>query len=121
MKPLLRITAVIAAHLVLVSYLGCLTQAFAKNEEIKSLQAEIIRFYEEKKDDWASYVNLKDIDGIDYVIYLDPTETLVKRGSQFQDIYDLTGGMRVTVLYRRTKKRMLATVINIDGGAYVPQ
>ena len=83
---------------------------------IQMTEGEIQHFYETRTEGWDSYVLVKDVLGKDRKFFVHPSETLVKRGPQIEPLQELTGGMKVTILYRENgKHEARASVVRIDG------
>ena len=83
--------------------------------DIQMTRGEIQQFSETRTGEWDSYILLKDVYGQNQKILVHPANTLIKRGSQIQPLQELTGGMKVTVLYREDSGNLKASVIKIDG------
>ena len=84
--------------------------------EISVARGEIQQFYETRSNDWSSYVLIKDSFNKELKFFVHPKMTLIRRGSQIEDAGQLTGGMKVTVLYRTERgSNSRASVIQIDG------
>ncbi len=87
--------------------------------EILLVRGEILQFHETRVNDWSSYILIKDSFNKELTFYVNPQITLIRRGSQIEDVGQLTGGMKVTVLYRLQGKEFQASVIQIDGAIRV--
>ena len=88
--------------------------------KILSAQGEILRFYETHLNDWSSSVLIKDSFNKELTFYIHPKITAIRRGVQMEDVGQLTGGMKVTILYRVEKdKKAYASVIQINGALRV--
>ena len=88
--------------------------------ELSMMRGEILRFYETRVDDWSSYILIKDSFNHELQFHVHPKITVIRRGSQIEDVGQLTGGMKVTILYRASKDGTLeASVIQIGGGTHV--
>jgi len=81
-------------------------------------RGKVLRYYEERSGDWASYVLLKDPLGKEQKYYVNAVLTLVKRGPEVQKIGDVTGGDNIVVLYRMEGKKPLASMIQIEDLAH---
>ncbi|MBI4387604.1 MAG: hypothetical protein HY582_00990 [Candidatus Omnitrophica bacterium] len=93
-------------------------ESLQKDRGLTLVRGEILRFYEERSGAWTSRLLIKDVSGKDHEIFVDPMQTLVKRGPQIEDLGILTGGMRVTILVRGTQNHPQASLVQIDGGFY---
>ena len=89
------------------------------SEGLNVIQGEIERFYEGAGGEWSSSVVIKDYFGKKHDFRVDPFQTLVRRGTQIQELEALMGGMRVTIVYRTSGEERRASVINISGTSYV--
>lgn len=84
--------------------------------DIETLQGELLRSYDKQAGEWNSSILIKDIDGKRQQIFVHDAGTLVERDSQIQSLNDLTGGMKVTILYRKMDGKLKASLVRIDGG-----
>lgn len=87
-------------------------------KHFKLLQGEILRFYETRAGEWSSSLLVKDFSGKEHTVFVEPTQTLVKRGPQIEDLAILTGGMKITMLVRKVGGQWRAATVRIDGGFY---
>ena len=88
----------------------------AAADEIQMARGEVLRLYENRTGEWASSVLMTDSLGKSITVLVDPVFTLVRRGPQIEELSEITGGMKITVLYRSENGSLKASVIRIDGG-----
>ena len=106
--------------LIMIGSLSLFLFAQPARAEVVKAQGEILRFFDTHANDWSSYILIKDSLNKESNIYVHPKITVVRRGSQIEDISQLTGGMKVTVLYRTEGGGNLrATIVQIDGAIRV--
>ena len=84
--------------------------------KIEIARGEILRFFEERTGEWDSYILVKDSNGQDKKFFVSPDSTLIRRGPGIEPIQELSGGMKVAILYREEGGRgARAAVIKIGG------
>ena len=98
-------------------FLGCLVWFMPTGfAELQELKAEVLRSFERQTGEWASFLLVKDLEGREQRISVNEAETLVERGTQLMSLRDLTGGMKVTILYRKAEDEIHASFVRIDSG-----
>lgn len=85
------------------------------SKNLEMVRGEILRFYEERAEDWSSYVLVRDFWGQDWKFFVNSGETLIQYRMEALDPHQLTGGMKVTVLFRKARGAFRASVVRIDG------